>query len=74
MKSEKRAVEFPVKVSTAENCTCSACHGSGRVTKLRLPETLYHDRRNLTTKYSEYWLCKSCRDKLLQALTETKEA
>lgn len=69
MANEKLNVEFPSKISVADNCVCSACHTLGRVVKLELPETLYHNpRKGLSTEYMEYWLCRECRDKLAKAL------
>lgn len=61
-------VSFPVKISNADNCMCTACHSIGRVVKLKLPETLYDLTGSLYTQYSEYWICSSCREKLMQAL------
>lgn len=62
------AVEFTSRASVYENCICDGCHHTGYVLKLKIPTTLYHDGKNLTTKYREYWLCRACRDKLVQAL------
>jgi len=73
MKNERFDVEFRTKASTSYNCTCTACHGIGRVTKLRLPVTLYHKGRVLITERNGYWLCETCRDKLIQALMDSKE-
>jgi hypothetical protein len=61
-------VKFISKMSKYENCSCTACHDVGRVMKVSLPTTLFHDGRNLSTKYKEYWLCCSCRSKLSNAL------
>ena len=33
-----------------------------------LPETKYFNGKSLTTKRYSYWLCRSCRDKLVKAL------
>ena len=67
-KCESLDVEFKTSMSKASNCICNACHGSGQVLSLSLPETLYFDRKHLTTEYSPYWVCRSCRDKLVKAL------
>jgi len=65
---EKLEVKFKSKLSSADNCFCTCCHDTGRVTKVRLPETKFHNGRNLTAKYQEYWLCEECRNKLMNAL------
>ena len=67
-KYERKSVKFPAKMSTYDNCVCNACHGVGKVIKLEIPETKYFDGNNLTTNYTELWLCMDCRKKLIQAL------
>ena len=62
-------VTFKAVESRQNNCICDCCHGSGRVLKLRMPRTLYHDGRALTTKYSDLWICNECRIKLMAALS-----
>lgn len=66
--SEKLEVQIKSKMSVTDNCFCTACHDTGKVMKVRLPETKYHNGRDLTTKYHEYWLCAPCRTKLVHAL------
>ena len=61
-------VKFSSEVSGADNCMCHACHHIGRVVKLKLPLTMYHDGKRLSTTYSNYWLCFNCREKLIDAL------
>ena len=68
MELERKNVRFTSVLSTADNCICNACHGDGQVIKLSLPETKYFNGNRLTTKRYSYWLCRSCRDKLLNAL------
>lgn len=66
-------VTFETKISKAENCICAACHGTGRVIQIRLPETLFFDGgHGLSTKYRNYWLCAPCRAKLVRALDWTE--
>lgn len=67
-KYERKSVNFPAKMSTYDNCVCNACHNVGKVIKLEIPETKYFDGNNLTTNYTELWLCMDCRKKLIQAL------
>lgn len=64
MESEKMNVKFSAHVSEQNNCICDACHDTGTVMKLKLPYTRYHDRKKLSTKHREYWLCSGCRTKL----------
>ena len=73
MRTDKLDVIFPSELSRAENCFCDACHGTGRVVKLKIPETLYFDGNGLSTKYSNYWLCAGCRAMLSHALNCPKE-
>ena len=62
-------VEFKSTISESEFCICDACHKTGEVMKLTLPETAYHRNGQLSTKYREYWLCSVCEEKLMSALT-----
>ena len=68
MGNKKLNVKFPSVISDATNCLCDACHKVGRVIKLELPETKYHNVKRLSTKYMSYWLCFNCREKLTEAL------
>ena len=65
---ERFYVEFRSEVSTADNCICNACHHIGYVIKLEVPETTYNNGGKLKTKYRPFWLCKNCRNKLLEAI------
>ena len=67
-KEEKLDVKFSSRMSKFKNCTCDACHNTTMVIKIRFPETKYFDGRGLETRYSEYWLCARCRNKLSDAL------
>lgn len=73
MRTDKLDVSFDSILSRAENCFCDACHGTGRVTKLKMPETLYFDGGTLSTKYFNYWLCDKCRTMLAHALDWPEE-
>ena len=64
----KQGAVFASKISEHDNCLCSACHDTGRVMKVKLPKTLFHDGKKLSTKYSEYWLCDRCKRNLSDAL------
>ena len=65
---ERKSVKFTAKMSTYDNCVCDACHNVGEVIKLKMPETKYFNGKNLTTRYTEFWLCMDCRKKLIRAL------
>ncbi len=66
-------VDFATQMSSFDNCICDACHDTTTVVKIKLPSTKFHDHINLTTKYSEYWLCGKCRNKLTYALDFPEE-
>ena len=70
---DKCDVNFESRMSSNNNCFCSACHDTARVMKVVMPETLFHDGKKLSTKYREYWLCAGCRTKLSHALDWPKE-
>lgn len=61
-------VEFQGRVNCANSCICDACHGVSQAVMLKLPTTKYFDGMGLSTRYENYWLCKKCRAKLIQAL------
>lgn len=73
MDREKLDVNFTAKLSRHDNCSCSACHGIGRVMKIGLPETKYFDGGQLTARYRDYWICAKCRTKLAHALDWPEE-
>ena len=68
MESEELSVKFYSTISTSEYCLCSACHHLGRVVKLTLPRTFYRGGKELITQLESYWLCKNCRNKLVETL------
>jgi len=61
-------VKFPSEKSKHGGCSCDCCHGVSNVLKLKLPYTKYHDGKNLSTKYNDWWICDDCRVKLIKAL------
>ena len=71
----KLEVTFKTSMSESEGCVCDACHDTSRVMKVTLPETKFFGNGNeLSTEYSEYWLCAPCRTKLVHALDFPDEA
>ena len=68
MELEHLNVKFEAHISEGNNCICNACHNGGSVMKIKLPDTCYHDRKKLSTKYREYWLCCKCQTKLRWAM------
>ncbi len=72
--TERIDVEFYAKRSAYGNCMCTCCHGTDYVTKIKIPETLYFNGKNLSTKFAEYWICDICSNKLVDALQRNIEA
>ncbi len=67
-------IDVVFESETATNwCMCDACCNVGQVIKLRLPSTRFHNKKSLTTRYYDYWLCPACRQKLHNALDWLKE-
>jgi len=73
MDSEKLEVTFSVKESEYDNCLCDCCHGTGHVLKVKMPTTLYKNGKDLTTNYSNLWLCNDCRKKLSDVLLNSQK-
>ena len=74
MEIEKCEVSFPAEISACDNCICSACHDIGKVVRLKVPRTYYgDDGQTLITRYSNYWLCRKCTEKLVQRLNTEVE-
>jgi hypothetical protein len=71
--NDKLDVTFKTRMSKYDNCICSACHDTSTVMKVSLPNTLFHDGKKLSTRYTEYWLCAKCRTKLTHALDFPEE-
>jgi predicted metal-binding protein len=65
---DKLNVTFQGVVSKQVNCLCACCHDTTKVLKVHIPLTLYFDGKNLSAKYHELWICKSCAEKLMAAL------
>lgn len=65
-------VVFESETAT-KGCACDACRNIGKVIKLRLPSTRFHNKKSLTTRYYDYWLCPACRNKLIRALDPKEE-
>lgn len=61
-------VRVTAEMSRYSNCCCDMCFKLDYVIKVKLPCTRYHNFKALSTKYSEMWICESCRDKLVKAL------
>ena len=65
----KKNIRITSVMSSYYNCCCDMCFKTDYVIKVEIPHTLYHDGRRLTTKYSPLWICESCRDKLVKAIS-----
>lgn len=69
--NDVREVYVNALLSAGTNCICDMCHATGRVVKVLMPETKYHNGSTfLHTVYSNLWMCESCRDKLLAAISK----
>lgn len=68
MKNDFLPVMIRSEIRNATNCLCDFCHRTGRIIKVTLPTTKYHDGYKLSTKYKGVWICESCRDQLKKAL------
>lgn len=66
--NERKEVAFAAEMSASEHCACDACHAEARVLKISLPYSKYYGCDELATRYREYWLCQSCRKKLMSAV------
>lgn len=54
------------------NCICDMCHGTGKVISVLIPETKYRPKNKkmlLVNEPIRMWMCESCRDKLLRAIS-----
>lgn len=56
-------------ISKETNCTCDMCFCGSRVIKLLLPETKFHNGKDVSTVHHQIWMCESCRDKLVKAIS-----
>lgn len=68
MPRKVEGLEFKSAISTADNCVCNACFGTGRVIKVGMLETHFDNKGVIRTWREDYWLCRECRDKLVKAL------
>ena len=66
--SDKLDVKFTATESEHSNCICTCCHATDKVLKLNIPNTLYYDGKTLSTTYFGFWLCQTCREKLINAI------
>ena len=65
----KKNIIIDSVMSSYCNCCCDMCFKTDYVIKVNIPHTKYHDGFRLTTKYSPLWICESCRDKLVKAIS-----
>lgn len=61
-------IDFQPQRIERNNCLCYCCHNTGKVLKIKIPSTLFHNGKTLTTKYREMWLCEKCEEKLRNSL------
>lgn len=63
---------FKAKMKIGTNCCCECCHGIGKVIVVTMPNTLFHDKRNLSTKYIDWWMCEECFETFKKTLNEAE--
>lgn len=72
-KCEERIYRKNIRItsimSSYFNCCCDLCFKTDYVIKVDIPRTKYHDGRHLTTFHKPMWICETCRDKLVKALS-----
>lgn len=64
-------IRFWVEIGENPHCRCSSCGVIGKVLEINYPMTMFplqDPTQRSTTNYMEYWLCKSCYNKLSQAI------
>lgn len=66
--NDKCDVTFKTKMSQHPHYHCDACYDIARVMKVTLQQTRCFDGKTLSAQYSEYWICDTCRTKLVHAL------
>lgn len=62
-------VKVNARMSKATNCICDMCGRTTRVIKVDMPKTQYWNGFKKTARYHELWMCETCRDKLVQAVS-----
>lgn len=65
----KKDVRVTAEMSRYSDCCCDMCFKTDYVIKVRIPYTKYQKDGNLGTRYREMWMCESCRDKLVKAVS-----
>ena len=68
-RKHKKNIKIDAVMSSYYNCVCDMCFKEDYVIKVHIPHTRYYDGRRLTTKYTPMWICESCRDKLVNAIS-----
>jgi hypothetical protein len=64
-----KSIVFKSTLSRERNCLCDMCIEGGRVIKIGIPETKFFNGKTPSTRYTETWICESCRDHLVKALS-----
>lgn len=65
----KKNVRVTAEMSRYSDCCCDMCFKTDYVVKVRIPHTKYRKDGKLGTTCSEMWMCESCRDKLVKAVS-----
>lgn len=71
-KLDKLNVSVSATLVEKTHCICDMCHGTGKVIAVLIPETKYRPKDKkmlLVNEPIRMWMCESCRDKLLRAIS-----
>jgi hypothetical protein len=71
-KMDKLNVSVSATLVERTHCICDMCHGTGKVISVLIPETKYRPKDKkllLVNEPIRMWMCESCRDKLLRAIS-----
>lgn len=71
---EKIIPRFKAEASNSKYCQCDSCREIGTIYRVNVPVTAYWDGRHLTQHDKIFWLCDTCRKRLIYALIHPKEA
>ena len=51
---------------------CDGCHKVTTATAVSLPKTLFYDGKHLEPRYTTYWFCPDCMNKLREAVNQNE--
>lgn len=63
---------FCVKMEDEYYCQCECCHGTGKMARVRIPQTLFRNGKGLTTTSCTWWMCEECFETFKKTLNEAE--